>query len=379
MTSSRLASGGRIDRNKPLDVTFDGRKLDAFAGDTLASALLATGISVTGHSVLLGRPRGIMSAGVEEPSGVIQVERPFPEPMLPATTVEAIDGLAARSIYGQGRLADENLWPDGDPHSYDAIHHHCDLVVVGAGPAGLAAALTAGRGGERVLLVDEQAQPGGSLLTKNETDWAADRVGELAGLPTVVHLQRTTVTGYYDDNYLIAVQRLTSHVGANTDEHAVRERVWRIRAGRVVLATGAHERPIVFAGNDVPGVMLAEAVRVYLQRFGVLAGEQVVLFATHDDAYRVAGELLAVGAFVVVVDPRLPAVQVPDPTPQLSTGTVLIGSVVSGTEVGDERGSGQRCRSGCRTATFCGCRRICWPSPAAGTLRCTCIPRPAAS
>ncbi len=332
MTSSRLASGGRIDRSRPLDVTFDGKPLQAFAGDTLASALLASGVTVTGHSVLLGRPRGIMAAGAEEPTGIVQIEKPFPDPMLPATTVEAVDGLAAGSIYGQGHLADEGLYPDGDPNAYDAVHHHCELVVVGAGPAGLAAALAASRGGERVLLVDEQPEAGGSLLTKVETDWAADLVRELAAAPNVVHLQRTTVTGYYDDNYLIAVQRFGPPAGA-VAAAPVRERVWRIRAGRVVLATGAHERPIVFQGNDVPGVMLAESVRTYLQRYGVLAGDQVVLFTTHDDAYRVAGELLAVGAFVVVVDPRLPPDQVPDPTPELSTGTVLIGSVVTGTEV----------------------------------------------
>jgi sarcosine oxidase subunit alpha len=211
MTSSRLASGGRVDRSKPLDVTFDGVPLNAFAGDTLASALLATGVAVTAHSVLLGRPRGIMAAGVEEPSAVVQIEKPFPDPMLAAPTVEVVDGMAARSIYGQGRLADENEWPDGDPHAYDAIHSHCEVAIVGAGPAGLAAALTAGRSGVRVLLVDERPEPGGSLLTKVETDWAADMVREIAGLSNVVHLQRTTVTGYYDDNFLIAVERRTDH------------------------------------------------------------------------------------------------------------------------------------------------------------------------
>lgn len=329
MTSSRLASGGKIDRSRPLEVSFDGKPLSAFAGDTLASALLASGVTVSGHSVLLGRPRGIMAAGAEEPCGVVQIEQPFPEPMLTATTVEAIDGLAAVSIYGRGRLAEM-----ADPNAYDAIHHHCELAIVGAGPAGLAAALNAGRTGERVLLVDEHADWGGSLLTAAELAWAADIVLELAELPNVVHLQRTTVTGYYDDNYLIAVQRLNPPVGDAAG--AVRERIWRIRAGRVVLATGAHERPIVFGGNDVPGVMLAESVRVYLQRYGVLAGEQVVVFTTHDDAYRVAGELLAVGAAVVVVDPRIPAGQVPDPTMEVTTGSVLTGSVVTGTLTGTD-------------------------------------------
>lgn len=330
MTSSRIASDGLIDRKRRLDVTFDGRALDARPGDTLASALLASGVKVTGHSVILGRPRGIMAAWSEEPSGIVQIERPFPEPMLTATTVEAIDGLAAGSMYGQGRLA-----ATGDPHSYDAIHHHCELAVIGAGPAGLSAALTAGRSGRRVLLIDDRAEPGGSLLTKDEIVWAADLVAELHTLPNVVHLQRTTVTGYYDDNFLIAVQRLTSHHGADTTEGAVRERVWRIRSARVVLATGAHERPIVFAGNDVPGVMLAESVRVYLQRYGVLAGERVVLFTAHDDAYRVAGDLMAVGAAVVVVDPRSPVGQTDGPAvifnDEVTTGSVLTGSVVTAT------------------------------------------------
>ncbi len=359
MTSSRLASGGLIDRDRPLDVSFDGRPLAAFAGDTLASALLASGVRITGHSVLLGRPRGIMAAGSEEPTGLIQVEEPFPEPMLVAPMVEAINGLAARSIYGQGRLADPGTHPNGDPSAYDALHHHCDVAVVGAGPAGLAAALTAGRAGRRVLLLDEAPSPGGSLLTGAEMAWVAEVVAELDAMPNVRHRQRTSVTGYYDDNFLIAVERRTGHSasapagrpGLDTVGHTevrtaskmpVRERIWRIRAGRVVLATGAHERPIVFSGNDVPGVMLAESVRVYLQRYGVLAGEQVVLFTAHDDAYRVAGELMAVGASVVVVDPRqteLPAVPeawTTDEDEPVPTGAVLTGSVVVGTETGSD-------------------------------------------
>ena len=156
----------------------------------------------------------------------------------------------------------------------------------------------------------------------------------------MLHLQRTTVTGYYDDNFLIAVQRLTCHHGADPAEGAVRERVWRIRSARVILATGAHERPIVFEGNDVPGVMLAESVRVYLQRYGVLAGQRVVVFTAHDDAYRVAGELMAVGAVVVVVDPRVPEDR-PDTPPvtfddEVATGSVLTGSVVTRTHTGPD-------------------------------------------
>ncbi|MTD15329.1 FAD-dependent oxidoreductase [Nakamurella sp. YIM 132087] len=327
MTSSRLASGGRIDRATPLDVSFDGTPLQAYAGDTLASALLASGIRTVARSVMLGRPRGITSAGVEESTALVQVDKPFPEPMLTATTVPAVDGLAASSIWGQGRLAE-----DPDPATYDAVHHHCEVAVIGAGPAGLAAAVAAASTGARVLLLDDRPLPGGSLLTEAGVAWAEGLAAALGALPNVTYLPSTTVTGYYDDNYLIAVQRFTEPLAP------VRERVRRIRAAEVVLATGAHERPVVFAGNDAPGVMLAGAVREYLLRYGVLAGERVVLFTTHDDAYPVAGDLLAAGAQVVVVDPRTPPEQSTDvPLPPVPTGTVLAGSVVTGT-VTDEAG-----------------------------------------
>ena len=326
MTASRLRSGGRIDRSTTLDVTFDGQPLAAHPGDTLASALLASGVQTVAHSVMLGRPRGIFAAGAEEPCAVIQIEKPFPEPMLTATTVEAFDGLAASSLYGQGRLAH-----DPDPATYDAVHHHCEVAVIGAGPAGLSAALTAAISGARVLLVDERPEAGGALVTDLEMAWATSMVERLNTFPHVVRLQSTTVTGYYDANYLVAVQRK-----ADFATTALRQRIWRIRAAEVVLATGGHERPIVFADNDVPGVMLAESVREYLYRYGVLAGERIVLFTTHDDAYRVGGDLLAAGAHVVIVDPRVPATQaadVPDSISEgkLHTGTVLAGSVVTGT------------------------------------------------
>ncbi len=323
MTSSRLLRGGRVVRDRLLDVTFEGVTLDARPGDTLAAALLASDIATVAHSVLLGRPRGVYAAGVEEPNALVQVKGPHAEPITTATTVELTDGIAAFGLWGQGRLDDE---PDAS--TYDARHAFCEVAVVGAGPAGLAAALAAAGTGARVLLIDDRPEAGGSLLRDEEVAWAAVLADRLAASPNVTHLQRTTVVGYYDDNYLVAVQR--SRPGG---EVGVRERIWRIRAGEVVLATGAHERPIVLEGNDVPGVMLAESVRSYLLRYGVLAGDRVVLFASHDDAYRVAMDLLVVGAHVVIVDPRAGA----DPVPldgEVPTGTVLSGCVVTRTTTG---------------------------------------------
>ena len=200
--------------------------------------------------------------------------------------------------------------------------------MVGAGPAGLAAALAAGATGARVLVLDERPEIGGSLLTDTEVSWAQRISARLTALPNVTVLTRTVVIGRYDANYLVAVQKF----GAAPDPApgAVRERVLRIRAAEVVLATGALERPIVFAGNDLPGVMAAEAGRAYLHRYGVLAGRRVVLFTTHDDAYRVAGDLLAAGAHVMTVDPRTPDGD-PSPTPAgpLASGAVLHGWVVA--------------------------------------------------
>ncbi|MET8565985.1 sarcosine oxidase subunit alpha family protein [Streptomyces flaveolus] len=297
----RTPTGGRIDREAPLTFTFDGTEYQGCRGDTLASALLANGVMQAGTSIKLGRPRGIFSAGVEEPNAVIQIEAPFPEPMLPATAVELYDGLVARSLPGQGRLATEP-----DPARYDAVHAHCDLLVVGAGPAGLAAAAAAARTGARVILADDQPEPGGSLLgTGEHLDWVAATRALLEAAPEVRVLPRTTVFGHYDDNHLLAVERRTNHLGAEAPGHVSRERVWRVRARRVVLATGAHERSLAFGDNDRPGVMLAAAARTYLHRYGVLAGRHAVVFTTNDSAYAAALDLAAAGVGIAaIVDTR---------------------------------------------------------------------------
>jgi sarcosine oxidase subunit alpha len=298
----RTPSGGRIDRGTTLRFTFDERELIGHPGDTLASALLAAGVHEIGASVRYARPRGIGAAWAEDPGGLVQIERPFPEPMLQAATVELVDGLVASSLAGRGHLAHVP-----DPARYDASHAHADLLVVGAGPAGLAAALTAARAGARVVLVDEQSEAGGALLgstDRSALDWAAATAAELVGTPDVLHLQRTTAFGHYDDGFVLALERRTDHLG-RVPRNVSRQRVWRIRARHVLVATGAHERPVVFTDNDRPGVMLAGAARTYLHRYGVLAGREVVVFTTDDAAYAAAVDLADAGARVAaVVDAR---------------------------------------------------------------------------
>lgn len=209
----RLPSGGHIDRTHTLTFTFDGTEYAGHPGDTLASALLAHGVHHVATSITHGRPRGIVSAGAEEPSALVQITAPLPEPMLTATTVELYDGLAAHGLRGQRRLADEQ-----DPNRYDNMHARCDILVVvvggGGGPAGLAAALTAARAGARVMLVDHQAQLGGTLLGTAETldaapavDWIAAVSAGLAAVPYVRVLTRTTAFGHYDDNLVLALEK----------------------------------------------------------------------------------------------------------------------------------------------------------------------------
>ncbi|TWS17935.1 FAD-dependent oxidoreductase [Tsukamurella asaccharolytica] len=298
----RTPSGGHIDRDREVRFTFDGTVYTGHPGDTVASALLAHGVHAVASSVKLGRPRGVSAAWAEDSGGLIQVEHPFPEPMLLAATTEITDGLVTVGLPGQGRLATEP-----DPARYDARHLHCDVLVVGAGPAGLAAAVVAARRGDRVVLVDERPQPGGSLAAEPAgaaQEWVRETVAELDGYRDVTHLQRTTAFGHYDDGFMLALERRTDHLGV-TDPTVARQRVWRIRAAETVIATGAHERPIVFAGNDRPGVMLAASARDFLHRYGVLVGERVVVFTTGDAAYRAAFDLQDAGvAITAIVDAR---------------------------------------------------------------------------
>ena len=346
----RLGEGGRIDRGRTLVFSFNDRRHQGHAGDTLASALLANGVRLVGRSFKYHRPRGVFGAGPEDPNCWVQLGAGGREdPNMPATTVALFDGLSARSpncwptlafdlgaandrlsrllpvgFYYKTFMAPGFLWPayeaairrvagvgttptECDPDRYDDCHAHAEVLVVGAGPAGLGAALAAGRAGARVILADDQPEPGGALLGANDEiagapalDWVAEVAAELAAMPDVTVLPRTTVFGYYAHDYLAALERVDGD-GAR----APRQRLWQIRARAVVLATGAHERPPVFDGNDRPGVMLAAAARTYVNRYGVRPGRRAVVFTNNDSAYAAALDLAAAGVEIAaIVDAR---------------------------------------------------------------------------
>ncbi|WP_109212341.1 MULTISPECIES: 2Fe-2S iron-sulfur cluster-binding protein [Microbacterium] len=344
MTSqkNRLPVGGRIDRGTTLTFQLDGEQFTGHPGDTLASALIANGRIAAGDSLYRGRRRGIMSAGVEEANALVRVaprvRRDVAESMLPATTVSLVEGLDAEFLEGLGRLD-----PSDDRAEYDKSYLHAEVLVIGGGPAGLAAAREALKGGGRVVLVDDQPELGGSLLSGTTTtgrqdiiddataiDWVSRVATELQDAPECTVLHRTTAFGSFDGNYVLALQNRTDHLNATPSTGVSRQRVWHIRARQVVLATGAHERPLVFENNDRPGIMLASAVRTYLNRYAVAAGERFVIDTTNDSAYALAADLHAAGLPVVVVDARAQLSAVASATADLGI-TVLPGSTVSNT------------------------------------------------
>ena len=304
MSGRRVPALGRIHRLRPVRFTFDGVEYQGLEGDTLASALLANGVDVVGHGIYSGRPRGIMAAGVEDPNATVQVTWPggTSEPMLRATQVELVNGLAAARLAGQGRLEPApHLAADG---RFDKGYRHCDVLVVGGGPAGLAAAAAAGRTGARVIVVDENPEVGGTLLgTRDHLDgqpastWVAAIAAELATFPETTVMVRSTAIAYHDHQYLLVVERRSGGEPGGT--------LWHIRARQVVIAAGAHERPIVFADNDRPGIMLASAARTYLNRYAVRPGDRAVIFTTNGSVLPGAAELADAGLDLLdVVDAR---------------------------------------------------------------------------
>ncbi len=354
MSQPHRINGGLTDRTQALHFTFNGKAMQGYAGDTLASALLANGQRLVGRSFKYHRPRGIFSAGSEEPNALVELRRDAHcEPNTRATVAELFDGLEARSQNHRGSLEFDLMaatdllspflsagfyyktfmWPkafwekfyepiirasaglgrlsgQSDPDFYDKGFLHCDLLVIGAGPAGLAAALAAGRSGARVVLADEDFVLGGRLNAETMqiggqmgSAWAAAAGGELAAMGNVRLMPRTTVYGAYDHGIFGALERRTDHLADTTG--APRQILWRVYARRSILAAGATERPIAFANNDRPGVMLAGAVRTYANRFGVTPGRRVAVFTNNDDGWRTATDLAGKGVEITaIIDTR---------------------------------------------------------------------------
>jgi sarcosine oxidase subunit alpha len=365
--SHRLKEGGLIDRSQPLSFTFDGRTMAGFAGDTLAAALVANGVRLVGRSFKYHRPRGILTAGSEEPNALVELgSGARREPNTKATTTELYEGLEATSqnrwpslrhdllavnsllspIFVAGFYYKTFMWPARfwerlyepairraaglgrasgleDPDRYDKAWAHCDVLVVGSGPTGLAAALAAGRAGARVILCEEDSRLGGRLLADGgDIDglpahaWIARTCEALASMPNVRVMTRTATFGVYDGGMYAALEKVADHLAA-PPAHVVRQRMWRIVAKRTVLAAGATERPIVFAGNDRPGVMMASAVRTYLERFAATPSKRLALFTNNDDGWRTVEVALRAGIEIAaVIDARK---QVPQPRTSLAT------------------------------------------------------------
>ncbi len=350
----RSANGGSIERQKPLSFTFDNKSYRGYMGDTLASALIANGVKVVGRSFKYHRPRGIISSGIEETNALVQLRKGArTEPNIPATQIELYDGLVAESqnrwpslnfdfgalnntfsglfpsgFYYKTFMWPSKLWPtyersirkiagmgispsEEDPDTYAHKFVHCDILIVGGGPAGLMAALNAGSSGARVILCDQNPRLGGMLVGRRDTisgkdcaDWVADTLATLRTMPNITILKRTTATSYYDHNLVVLDERVSDHKPA-PENFEPRHRLWHARTKEVVLATGSIERPLIFADNDLPGVMLSSAAQSYANTYGALAGKSAVVFTNNSSAYSAASNFKSAGIEVqAIIDVR---------------------------------------------------------------------------
>ena len=355
MSQTDRISGGLIDRNKPMEFVFNGKLLQGFKGDTLASALLANGIRLMGRSFKYHRPRGVLTSGPEEPNALVELRRnAYKEPNTRATVIELFNKLEANSqnhrgslnfdlmaasdlflapFIGAGFYYKTFMWPASfweklyepiirmsaglgslskleDPDQYDKGFLHCDLLVIGAGPAGILSALVAGKAGAKVILADEDFLIGGRLNSENlEIDgmsgvvWVKQAMDQLNSMKNVKIFNRTTVYGSYDHGVFGALERCTDHLKESGGKP--RQILWKIYSKKSILTAGAIERPLAFGNNDRPGIMMASAVRAYVNRWGVLPGKKTAVFTNNDDGWATARTLSEKGFEVTaVIDTR---------------------------------------------------------------------------